>query len=254
MKNHDSSSRMLKHTSLYGIGSIARNIVGFIMLPIYTTHLSPADYGAVSLIMFALSLIELLFGARLGHALPKFFHDRTSPRERNTLISSALYLMVSVSITTTIVLMLFQATASQLLFGTEAYAGIIAIFAALLVGQTIETHALDFIRLQKKPLLFLCVNLAKLVLQIALNVWLIVFENLGLMGLAIASATSTGISALLLLLYSTRKAGVAFSYPDIKLLFLFSWPMWVGGIAGLYIGSSNRYYIRLFSSIDDVGI
>src|SRR5690606_28299422 len=123
MKNHDSSSRMLKHTSLYGIGSIAQNIVGFIMLPIYTTHLSPADYGAVSLIMFALSLIELLFGARLGHALPKFFHDRKSLSEKNSLVSSALYLMASASIATTIALMLFRNTASQLLRSEERRVG-----------------------------------------------------------------------------------------------------------------------------------
>lgn len=34
----------------------------------------------------------------------------------------------------------------------------------------------------------------------------------------------------------------------------FCWPLWVAGFAGLYIGSANRYYIRIFSSIDEVGL
>ena len=34
---------------------------------------------------------------------------------------------------------------------------------------------------------------------------------------------------------------------------MFSWPLWVSSLASLYIYSSNRYYIRLFGSMDQVG-
>lgn len=39
----------------------------------------------------------------------------------------------------------------------------------------------------------------------------------------------------------------------IKIL-KFSWPLWISGMVGLYIGSSNRYFIRIFSSLDEVGL
>jgi O-antigen/teichoic acid export membrane protein len=37
-------------------------------------------------------------------------------------------------------------------------------------------------------------------------------------------------------------------------MLIFSWPLWFSGMAIFYVGASGRYYIRLFSSLSDVGL
>ena len=49
MATSDSSAgRLVKHSTIYAIGNISRQLVGFLMLPLYTHYLTPADYGVVT--------------------------------------------------------------------------------------------------------------------------------------------------------------------------------------------------------------
>ena len=73
-----SSRNLLGSSSLYAIGTVARQLVGFLMLPIYTRYLSPADYGAVGLLTLTLALLEPFLGMRLGGAISKFYFDEIS--------------------------------------------------------------------------------------------------------------------------------------------------------------------------------
>ena len=75
--------RLLKSSSVYAISGILRNLIGFIMLPVYTRYLSPADYGIVALMVFVVSLIEITVAGRMGHAPQKFYHDEQD--EKNCL-------------------------------------------------------------------------------------------------------------------------------------------------------------------------
>ena len=84
------AGKLVKHSSIYATGNILRQLAGFIMLPIYTRYLVPADYGVVGLLTFAVSLIELVFGARLVQAVPKFFYEQKGRSERHAVISTAL--------------------------------------------------------------------------------------------------------------------------------------------------------------------
>ena len=34
-----------RHSAVYGLGAVAVKAVGFLMLPVYTHYLTPADYG-----------------------------------------------------------------------------------------------------------------------------------------------------------------------------------------------------------------
>ena len=70
----------------YATANIARRAVGFLMLPIYTRYLTPADYGVVGLLTFALALFEPIFGARLARAIPKFYLEVTDARSKRAVI------------------------------------------------------------------------------------------------------------------------------------------------------------------------
>src|SRR5579863_259236 len=95
----DKRSRgFVSHAATYAIGNIARRFVGFAMLPIYTRFLTPADYGVIGLLTFALALLEPLLGARLGWAIPKFYFDASDDRGRRSVIWGAFGLTGAASL------------------------------------------------------------------------------------------------------------------------------------------------------------
>ena len=248
------AKQIVKHSSIYAVGNISRQLVGFLMLPVYTRFLSPADYGVVGLLIFMISLIELLFGGHLFHAVPKFYFQKESETERRVFLSTALITTVFISSVTVSLVVIFRENASQILFGTAEYSHLVSLFAVLILTHALENYAMVFIRIQKKPWLFVGASTTKLVLQLSLNIYFVVILQMGVFGVAISTMTSSILFTGVMTAYTVWHTKLAYQKEIAITLIRFSWPLWVGGIAGLYIGSANRYFIRIFGSLDDVGL
>jgi O-antigen/teichoic acid export membrane protein len=242
------------HAVTYAIGNIARQLVGFLMLPVYTRFLAPADYGAVGLLSFALALLEPFFGARLAQAVPKFYYDTKDPDARRAVVSSAIILTGAVSAVTATLIALLRYPASHLLFGTTDYALATGLFGINMLTQPVEYTGMTFIRLQERSRLFLAVSLGKMVLQIGLNVLLVVTLRLGVIGVILSGVIASSVVSGGLTAYVAYHNRPKFDWATIVRMLKFCWPLWFAGLAGLYIGSSNRLYLRLFDSLQDVGL
>lgn len=254
-QSHQSGlQKMVGHGSIYAAGSILRQLVGFLMLPVYTRCLSPAEYGVVGLMTFALSLIELFFGARLSQAVPKYYFDYKEKKSKNAIVSTAMLITFGVSCITTLGIIIFRSSCSNIIFGTRDFAGIVGLFAILILTQAQEYYGLTYIRLKQRPWLFVGINLAKLIVQLSLNIWLVVYLERGVMGVAVSAMASSAFFAFLLTVFTLRQVGIAFDTKLAKRMVLFCWPLWLAGLANLYLGSSNRYFIRVFGTLDDVGL
>jgi len=242
------------HIAIYSVGSIARQLVGFIMLPIYTRLLSPADYGIVALLSVLISIFELAIGARFVRAIPRFFYETTDDTERSSTISTALIITSTTSLVGVILLATNGAVASTLLFGVPDYAIYVATYSVLLLTTAVENYGLTYIRLLERPLLFITVSIGKLILQLSLNILLVVFLRLGVAGVIISAIVSSAIFCLLMAFFIIIRTGLRFDTTLAKRLIRFTWPLWLAGGASLYIGASSRFFIRIFSDLSDVGL
>lgn len=246
--------KMLGHGSIYAFGNLSRQLVGFIMLPIYTRYLTPSDYGVIALMTFALSLIELIFGARLGQAIQKYYFDAKGDADKHTVISTAMIITGLVSFITATTLIILRAPVSLGIYDTTEYSLIVGFFAVTILTQALEFYALLYLRLLQRPWPYVTANLLKLAVQLLLNIWLVVSLDMGVLGVAIGAATSSAIFAVILVLFTVSRVGLSFDRTLALKMLRFSWPLWLGGFAGLYIGSANRYYLKEFSSFEDVGL
>jgi O-antigen/teichoic acid export membrane protein len=253
-QNESNARRLIKHSTIYAIGNISRQLIGFIMLPVYTRYLTPADYGVIGLLTFSVSLIEGVFGARLGQAMPKFYFEQDAQRDRNTVISTALIVTGGISALMTAILFLTRGTSAELLFGTGQYNMVLGLFCFSILINALESQSLVYLQIQGLPKLFVIINLAKLATQFAFNIFFVVYLKWGVTGIAISSISSSGIFAVGLSIFSFVRAGIRYDYPLARRMIIFSWPLWMAGIASLYIASAGRYYIRIFSSLTDVGL
>ncbi|MEO0438444.1 MAG: oligosaccharide flippase family protein [Pseudomonadota bacterium] len=251
---NNETSGIFSHSLIYAAGNIMRQLVGFIMLPIYTNYLAPADYGVIGLLVFALSLIDLVFGARLLQAVPKFYYEKSTLVDQNATVSSALILTTAISVITMSVVLMLTEQASVFLFSTDQFDLVIAFFAVQLVTTAVENYGLLYIRIERRPWLFVSFGAAKLLLQLGMNIWLLVYEDMGVLGIAISGAVSTTVLALLLGAYAVVKVGLAWRWQYALEQVKFCIPLWLAGFAALYTGSANRYYMNEFATLSDVGL
>jgi O-antigen/teichoic acid export membrane protein len=241
------------HAATYAIGNIARRFVGFVMLPIYTRFLTPADYGVIGLLTFALALMEPILGARLGWAVPKFYFDARDHRGRRTVIWGALILTGAASALSVLVLALFRNAAAEILFGNRKYALALGLFSISLLTQPIEQVGMTYLRLRERSGLFLTFSVSKLLLQLALNLLLVVWWRGAVLGVVISAVISSVLIALGSCLYVAAHEAPAFDWQLTKKMMQFCWPLWLSAIAGIYIGASGALFLRTFDTLSDVG-
>ena len=245
---------LLKSSSLYAFSGILRHSVSFIMLPIYTTYLSPKDYGIVSLMVFVISLIEITLGARMGHAPQKYYHDQKSAEKRKRVISTALFITFFCSLIVTTLSITQSDLIAELLYKDSSLSPVVALFLVLITTQAIEAIGMLFIRIQNKAMLFFWLSVGKLITQLVCNIVFIIILKMGVLGMATASAFSAVIFAGVILLYVIREAGFTLDRELGSKMLLLSVPLWLSGLVSLYIGSSNRYLMNIFVSLDDIGL
>lgn len=246
--------RAAKHIATYATGNIVRQLAGFVMLPIYTSYLTPGDYGVVGLLVVMVALFELVIGARFAQSIPKFYYDQSTPEGRNQVVSTALMMTSAVSVVSTLLVASGSSIIAEVLLGSVDYQEHVALFGVTLLTAAIEAYGLAYFRLQEKPVLFVVNSVSKLVVQLSLNIYLVVHLEMGVMGVIVSNLMASAAFAIFAACYIFWHTGFGFNSGIIVSLFRFSWPLWLAGLASLYIGSSNRVFIRIFSSLDEVGL
>ena len=125
-------SRMLKSSSIYAVSGLVRNLSGFVMLPIYTRYLTPADYGIVALMVFIVSMLEITLGARMGDASQKFYHDEKTEAGKKKVIATALFVTSFFSLLITVIAITQSTRISLLIYDTQALSPVLGLFLILI--------------------------------------------------------------------------------------------------------------------------
>lgn len=248
------AKKTVSHAGIYALGNVLRNAVSFIMLPIYTRYLSPADYGTIELLSMLVDFVSIIFGMRLSEAIFRYYSSATSDIDKKTVISTSLFLSVLLSGIGVILVMLFSAPLAHLMFGDYTYSAFVKLFALTMVLQALIEVPMIYIRVQERPWLFIGFSLFRLVLQLGLNIYLVVIKGMHVEGVIYSALISGGVMACLLLLYVISTVGVHITYKMTASLMRFSLPLMLASLGSFYLTFGDRYFLRVFGNLTDVGI
>lgn len=223
------------------------------MLPIYTRYLAPEDYGAVSLMVLVITVIELIIGFRYSQAVPKHYAESAPPKQR-LIMSTSLIVTGVASIVGFLLFHLLSGQISTHVLHSPDYQRVVQLFLVLLIGQGIEEYGFLYLRLRDKALLFVVFSLLRLFFQLSLNIWFVVNQQMGVEGVALASAITSGIFAVAFTFYIIKENGIGIDWSYAKVATRFCWPLWLTGFATLYIGSASRVFLSELASLEDVGL
>jgi len=183
---------LMKHSAVYGLGQVLSRLASFLLLPVYTSYLRPADYGVIAILDFFAGIFGLLIGARMGAAITRYYFEAKDDVGRNQVWWTGLTLVLITGTAFLFPTMFFRDDLADLTLGTSVKHG--AFFYALILPTmwlTIVGQVLDcYLRVRKWSGTSVCVNLIRLVLNISLNVYFLAALHLGVTGILVANRTS----------------------------------------------------------------
>lgn len=245
--------QLLGQSVVYGLGSVAGSMVSFLLIPLYTHHLSPAEYGTLEAILATYQIGLILFAWGMASSLYGTYYARCRDEgERRTLVTTAVAMVLAVAGLMAAVGFWAAAPLSALLpdLGVSHLRAVIGLAALGAVGLL----PLSILRARQKPHLFVAITLSQLLLTVGLNLYHVGMRGMGVDGVLRSMAIVQGGLAIVTL------GGVLWKYPwrfSPRLAWtLLSW----GGlhlpnsVAAWIIQLTDRYFLLWFTTASQVGV
>ncbi len=243
-----------QHSAIYAIGTMVSRLTGLVMLPIYTRYLTPADYGALTLFTIAIELMGILVGLRISQAMFRYYILEESEDQKKVIVSTVLVTVFISSLFGAMLLFLSSSPLSVILFGSNEYEFEFQLFAFTLVTNALSAVGLSFIRARRKPVFFVNVSIATLILQVSLNVYFIVMLDMHVKGVVFSSLISGSIVAVLLSVYVFWLVGFHYSKSMAWKLVQYVAPLILASLGTFFVAYADKYFIRIYSNLAEVGL
>lgn len=243
-----------KHSAIYAFGTMLSRITALVMLPIYTRYLSPADYGVLELLSMAIEITGILVGLRISQAMFRFFILAEGEQEKDEIVSTVLFTVLASSTFGAALLYLAAEPLSALIFGSDRYVYEFQLFAFTLITNAVLAVGQTYMRARQMPVLFVSVGALILVLQVVLNVIFVVMLELHVLGVVYSALLSGAIVALGFLVYIIADVGIHYSRAIARRLVGFVAPLILASIGAFYVAYADKYFLRLFGSLAEVGL
>src|SRR3954447_18306126 len=184
--------RLLRAGAAYQLADAVSKVVALALLPIYTNHLTPADYGTAELLLTTIILISIVLRLGLGEALVRFHFDDADPDRRRAIARTATGTLL---IATTVAALAVAALASPIsdaLLGAHR-PGLIRAAALGLWAFTKLELAYALLRVEERARAFAVASLANVALTVILTLWLVVGRDEGALGLLLGNYVASAV-------------------------------------------------------------
>jgi len=247
-------SRIGRHGLIYGAGLALSKVVAFIMLPVYTRYLTPADYGVLQLIQTVLEVASIFAGSRLGAGIFRFYHKAATDEERCRGLSTAvMVLAISYALATTAMYAFAPAIARHALGGAQDVA-LVRIAGMSLAFEGLFLVPLAYLRLRDQSLLYVVVTTVQLLLQVGLNLVFVVGMRLGAKGVLLSTLLVNVLTGVVLIVYLVKGVGLRFSERAARDLLRFGIPFVGTQVATFILTFGDRFFLREVSDTTAVGL
>jgi len=246
--------RLLEHSAIYAVGTLATSLASFLLLPLYVRALTPSEYGTLEVTLTTVILSIRALSLEVHAGLFQRYFLAESDADRRRIVTTAVLFLVPFAAVGSGAFALLAPALSILLFGATSRAEVLELAAAATFFGTVITLPLSLLRAQQRPLLFTMCSFAQFLATIGSTVYFVVVAGLGIEGALLGQIFGTGLVALRLTPVLLKEVRPSFSLRELILLVRFGTPLAVMNLCLFVLNSSDRYFLNAFQGPDVVAV
>jgi O-antigen/teichoic acid export membrane protein len=248
-------TRLGKGTLTYGIGQGLSKLIGFLVLPLLTTYLNPADYGVISMLTAISFLAAPVFGLGLGNSMAVvYFANPASQRKEQTIWTGFVVLLLS-SAAMLLAVNFFAGEISLLVFETASHGQLVGIVALSTVFNGIISQPFVFrLQFEEKAKRYVIITILTTMFSLGLTLWMVIVQGKGVWGFMIATLIGNIITFACYFLSVVSWTTVTVRWSIARELMQYGLPM-IPSFLFLYVlQNSGRFFLERYEGVADVGI
>ncbi len=224
--------------------------IALFMLPVYTSYLSPSDYGRLEVLVIFSNVASIILGFGLVEALYRFVGLADGIENKKRHVADCLLIAGVIALLSYAIFHFYSQDLLPLLPGVITENELFLLGIALSVGGLINIP-LAWFRITERAGLFFGISMFKVVLQVALTFYGLI-NGWGISSILAAGAVSAVIVALILCIIvikevQLKESQLSFSMlsiiRNVKSIANYAGPILIGGIATFTLSGMDRWLL-----------
>jgi O-antigen/teichoic acid export membrane protein len=244
--------RVIRDGTIYLGAGVANKLVPFLLLPLVTRYLSPAEYGRWSVFLVANGLTLSVVGMAMHTNIASNFYSETRA-EMAAVIGNVVLVLLATTALALVPAALLAAWRPELFSVPTRLLALTPLLALLSMLGTLYTTIL---RNQRRPLAFAGFQLGQMALNVAVMLVLLVAVRAGWLAQVGGLAVSGAVFALVAVVAIRRQGYLDLHYDRGKVrdILALSLPLVPHALGGAAIAFSDRLFIEHLVGLDAVGL
>ena len=189
--------QLSKHTLVYGIGNILNRGMTFLLLPFYTNLITTEEYGVYSLIYSFIALVNVFFIHGMDTAFMRFFIPEKDIEQRKQILNTVYTsIFISTLLLSTAVYLLLP-TFSEGFLSVPSGSIILTYLTLIILFDGLAFLPIVYYRAVNKPVNYVLIVFVEVVVNLSLNIYFVAIQKMGLTGILLSNAISSGAKFLL---------------------------------------------------------
>jgi len=242
-----------RSTAVYGVGNVFSKLAALFLIPIYTRFLSISEVGILALLEMAELFLVTIVPWGMNFALWRFLSN-ADEKERKKYITSGFLFTLALNFVILGLIALIYRTPAGFLGLDEDNSGLFLLILLNILFTFSFRYILVLWQYQEKAMGYILLSLAQFVGVLALTILFVVGKGWGLWGVLLAK---TLILGLIFIVSSGIILKKYLSMPSISVflgMLKFGAPMVLFALVIPVLNFSDRFFLKLFVSLDDIGI
>ena len=241
---------MLKYSPSKLCGMLGNAII----VPVYTSLLSPEQYGLYSISIAMLSFLCILFSDWVGLSGLRFFRQHQLTQDMPKYLTTIVLMLMSNLALMVLVAFIFRHNFYSFFHVPVKYFAAILILIIPVAARALLSQLL---RAQLKSLSFTITTILNQFTSILLSVFFVKYFNLGAMGLLLGMGVSISLIDLLLVYQSNILSWFKFQkieWHSMFPIFKYGIPIAATSLSAWIINQSNKFIMNSIHGFSQVGI
>ena len=205
----DDLLRISKNSIGFSLGTILSQGIGFILLPIYTRFLTPADYGILSVtsVIASILMIILIFGQR--GSMTRFYYDVHEDKNKlKKYLSTIVILTLIISLFATTMLYFFGESLFSSFIPDVSFKPYITIVLGISFLSIPLSFVLVLLQVREKAIQHSTINILQFIITTIFIIYFVVIAREGALGSLKGQFISTAIFFIIALFLLKNDIGL----------------------------------------------
>jgi len=252
-------SKILSNTVLYTIALLLPQLIGFILLPVYTRYLDPSKYAIIALVSTATNITSIFIALQLQSAIARYVIQYVSNNQKQKakeFFTTIMITMILIIIVCFIFLEMFGDELVNIIFPNSSleYSPYfrLSLLSVILIAIYQAPQAIFKVLQMAKHFLFL--NVIVTISSVSFTLMFLIFLDLGLLSIFLGTFLGALIGCITSIIIIKDWFVFAINIKAIPKALKYSLPLIPHSLGTFFFTGANRIILERYVSLEELGI